>query len=282
MYYGAQIGAETVHVWWAARDAARDAAFLLRHARDFTEAEHARARRFAFDADRHAFLLARAMLRHALAYHAGDANARWEFRADEFGKPRLVDAQGIARRLDFSISHARGLVVVAVALDRAIGVDVEELRPIESGDEIAEQHFAPQEAVALRAVPAERRHEHLLRYWTLKESYLKARGQGLRLPLNSVAFRFRDEDEVEAQMPEECGDRADCWEFRQWRHAPSHVVAVCVARAGPRVAQVVRHRFEPDQEPASGRGLDETTRRTHAGRSADARFDSAGAASLGA
>ena len=97
--------------------------------------------------------------------------------ADENRKPRFVDGG-----TQFSLSHTKGLVACAVS-DRAVGVDVEHERPCHEA--LARRFFTREEQRFLQASSAPDRDFTML--WTLKESYVKALGLGLRQPLNSFS-----------------------------------------------------------------------------------------------
>jgi 4'-phosphopantetheinyl transferase len=120
----------------------------------------------------------------------------------------------------------------------AIGVDVEDLVR-EAPLELADHFFAADEVSALRRLPASEQSERFLAYWTLKESYAKARGVGLSLPLDQVAFRF-DGAEPRICIDPRQGDNPDCWQFVQLRPFGQHQLAVCTRRCpGEDVALVV-------------------------------------------
>jgi 4'-phosphopantetheinyl transferase len=97
------------------------------------------------------------------------------------GKPVVVDGDG----LELSVSHSGAWVVVAVA-HQAVGVDVEELRPGTDVYALVDHVLAPSEQRVLQGMPAEAHHEAFLRYWTRKESILKATGDGLRVSMKSL------------------------------------------------------------------------------------------------
>jgi 4'-phosphopantetheinyl transferase len=94
------------------------------------------------------------------------------------GKPRLAHASADAR-LRFNVSHAHGLLLVAVACAREVGVDVEYVRPIPEADRIAERMFSLQERERLHRLPDSERLPAFFTAWTLKEAYVKGLGHGL-------------------------------------------------------------------------------------------------------
>ncbi len=99
------------------------------------------------------------------------------------GKPYLENDPHV----HFNLSHS-GLRAICVLADTPVGCDVEEAgkyRP-----EIAARFFAPVEYQALLAQPEEERDGCFTRLWTLKESFLKATGLGLSVPLDAFAIRL--------------------------------------------------------------------------------------------
>lgn len=99
----------------------------------------------------------------------------------EKGKPYLEGITG----LEFNLSHS-GKWVMCVISDTSVGCDVERIAA--SKTKIAKRFFTPAEArfvenEALKGSLAER----FFRIWTLKESYIKAVGDGLSLGLKSFS-----------------------------------------------------------------------------------------------
>jgi 4'-phosphopantetheinyl transferase len=146
--------------------------------------ERARADGFAFPRERRLFVASRGLLRGLLARLSGGSPASQEIVVDGLGKPRLAGSCGQGR-LRFNVSHSGGLWACAVALHREVGLDVEEVRPERSIESITRRYFAPAEAEALLALPAGERPAAFHRVWTRKEAWLKARGVGIGVPLDS-------------------------------------------------------------------------------------------------
>lgn len=103
------------------------------------------------------------------------------FTVNKFGKPALKHQNDC----HFNISHSGQWVVGA--LDHGlIGIDIEEITEIDL--KIADRFFSPEECCQLKKLPLEYRSSFFFDLWTLKESYIKAVGKGLSLPLNSFTI----------------------------------------------------------------------------------------------
>ncbi len=114
--------------------------------------EQARAARFRFERDRHHFIVGRGTLRALLGRYLGAEPGRLEFRYEVYGRPALA----VGTDLRFNLAHSHGLALVAVARDREVGVDIEQVRPIESFERIIERFFSPRECATFRRCPRTR------------------------------------------------------------------------------------------------------------------------------
>lgn len=146
--------------------------------------EHARANRFAFHRDRNAYITTRAVLRELLGHYLSTPPDKIQFHYSERGKPALASTASDPP-VHFNVSHTRSLALLAFSSDRRLGVDVEFIRPIDNWEDIARRFFSQNELTELRALPPDQRDEGFYTCWTRKESYIKARGEGLHLPLDS-------------------------------------------------------------------------------------------------
>ena len=161
---------DTIHVWRAAADA--DSARIEALARTVSPDERERAARFAFQQNRDRFLVRRGMLRAILGRYLAMPPERLEIEPDVRGKPSLRTS------LRFNVSHSGGLVLVAVALGREVGVDIERIEPSAVDARIAGNFLSRRESAEVRALPAAQRPYAFFARWTRKEAYLKARGDG--------------------------------------------------------------------------------------------------------
>jgi 4'-phosphopantetheinyl transferase len=172
-----------VHVWCANLEEAASVAPRLE--RLLSEDERRRAAAFYFEEDRRRFMMARGVLRELLGSYLHIAPAALRFALDAYGKPRLAHPTGFGE-MHFNVAHSHALALYAMAQERAVGVDVEQVRAEFPYEDIAAQFFSCDENAMLRALPPCRRPDQFFFYWTCKEAYLKAIGMGLGFPLESI------------------------------------------------------------------------------------------------
>ena len=90
----------------------------------------------------------------------------------------------IGDAIRFNVSHSHGIALYAVTRGREVGIDLERIRSDLAVAEIAERFFSRREIAMLRTLPIEAQRQAFFRCWTRKEAYIKARGEGLSLPLD--------------------------------------------------------------------------------------------------
>ncbi len=152
--------------------------------------EQARAARFAFERDRQRFILSHGLLRLILARYLGTGAGQIQFVTGVHGKPAVSGSIGMSIPPEFSLSHSGDYALVALAAERAVGVDVELCRPGVEALKLAQRFFAPGESQAIARLQGEAQQHLFYRYWTAKEAYLKGRGVGLSLGLDRFEILF--------------------------------------------------------------------------------------------
>ena len=140
-----------------------------------------------------------------------------------YGKPALAGYSAS----HYNLSHA-GRWVAAVFDREPVGIDVEAVLPIDMA--VAKHYFSASEAEWLRQQPDERRLTQFYRQWTLKESYIKAEGKGLSLPLNSFAFQLDPGSGIRFSPPSDLTETV--WHFRQYNIDPDYALSVCARQPG--------------------------------------------------
>ncbi len=116
------------------------------------------------------------MLRHGFSQQFGLAFCRDRIKKGEYGKPYWDGPE----KVFFNVSNTNGLVACAVG-DTELGIDVEKTK--EMWISAVRRCCTPQE----REYIGEER-ERFFQIWTLKESYVKMIGEGLRFPLQEISF----------------------------------------------------------------------------------------------
>ena len=174
------LGAD-VHVWRASFF--RLTPFLAQLSAVVSEDERSKARRYKFEDNRTEYLLARGLLRRLLGNYLEEDPASLRFAYNPYGKPALVNQAG-QNRLTFNVSHSHGIVLYVFSRGRELGIDLEMIRPEAASEGVAERFFSAKEVTTLRALPEHAQPIGFFNCWTRKEAYIKARGEGLSIPLN--------------------------------------------------------------------------------------------------
>jgi len=174
------LGRNQVHVWRAALDKSPTHTDSLRHI--LAADEQSRADRFYFQRDRERFIAAHGILRTILGLYLNRAPNSLSFCYGSHGKPALTEQPG-DDAIRFNMSHSQGMALYAIARGHEVGIDVESVR-ILATEQIAERFFSRREIATLRALPKDLQNYAFFLCWTRKEAYIKARGEGLSLPLD--------------------------------------------------------------------------------------------------
>ncbi len=132
-------------------------------------------------------LTAEILIRAVVFFKLGIKNEFIKFNKTAYGKPYLEDYEDF----HFNLSHSGSWVVCATS-SKPVGIDVEKIREIDL--KIAQRFFSKEEARDLFSKKDEEKIGYFFELWTLKESYIKADGRGLSLPLNSFSFRIENDN----------------------------------------------------------------------------------------
>ena len=176
-----------VHVWKVELNQPPGVVLTLRQS--LAPDELARAKRFRLDRDRRRFIVGRAALRDIVSRYLSTDPSHIRFIYGDRGKPRLDTGQSSCdtdSELCFNLSHSGELALVAIALGRQVGIDVEFLDPTVDRELLARGSFTPQEQAQLAALPEPLQLRAFFEGWTRKEAFLKVSGQGLSTPLVQI------------------------------------------------------------------------------------------------
>lgn len=191
------------------------------------------------------FLLGRVMARALVGRALGLAPCDWAWREGERGRPEVGRP---ATTLSFNLAHSAGLVVCALAADRVVGADVEfrNRPPVDPG--LVRRFCSPAEIADIQGAGPGGWHDRFLRYWTLKEAYLKARGLGIAVPLADVSFAIGPEGPRVSFLNSLSGTDQD-WAFSLMDSGATHFIAVAAPAPAGAAPDFVVEPFPSDLLP---------------------------------
>jgi len=236
------LAADEVHVWRASLQVP-DARVPRLYATLSTD-EQERARHYRFRHDQQRFIVARGWLRTILSQYLHLEAGQVRFRYNPQGKPELdpapIPKRGYGRvaprppvgNLCFNLAHSEDLALYAISRGRRIGVDLEHLRPGLADDRVTDSVFAPREVAALHSLPPRDQERAFFACWTRKEAYVKARGEGLVMPLDAFEVSLLPGDPPALlSMP---GDPAEVtrWSLYELNLGPDYAATLAVEGQG--------------------------------------------------
>lgn len=239
-----------IDVWCVRSDQLADDAELFDEYRaTLPENEVEQADRFVFEHSRQEHLITRMLVRSVLSHYTGHDVRLWRFSQNDYGKPAVALPDDVP--LAFNLSHAEGLVVCGVTAGCDVGIDAEKLdRPAEHLT-LARRYFAPAEAAVIEEASPDERARLFMRFWTLKEAFIKARGMGLSIPLADFQFALVEGRPPQIAFKGPLGQQPDQWQFAEIMVDGSHRVAIAAKMpadepAAIRVRQTVPLRWQSE------------------------------------
>ncbi len=123
-------------------------------------------------------LLGEVLAKEMLAEALGINESELSFGENEFGKPYLIGVKDIY----FNISHSNYTVACAIS-SAEIGIDIQ--CNSQNEEAIARRFFTEDEQKYIFHTTKLDMKTRFKEIWSMKESYIKMRGKGLAIPLNS-------------------------------------------------------------------------------------------------
>lgn len=230
--------ADCVHLWQldcGSVAASDESCFAL-----LSPGERSRATGFLLDHDRRLYTIGRATLRLLLGAYLERAPRAVTIGRGAFGKPHVAPCEN-ASGLEFNMAHSGGRIVYAVTRTRAVGVDLERLRPIADPSSVARVMLTRDEWGAWSGLDDRQRVAALFLAWVRKEAVLKGLGCGLAVrPSRLEVSPARGASPISI-IPAECGAHhawllGDVHQRRGW--------ATALALEGPSAAAVIHARVD--------------------------------------
>ncbi|MEM1153039.1 MAG: 4'-phosphopantetheinyl transferase superfamily protein [Pseudomonadota bacterium] len=193
-----------------------------------SDSELQRNQRYARASIRRRDVVCRGVLRQLIAGRLQCAPGELELLEGDHGKPLLSK-----KELFFNYSHSGDYAAFALCWDAEVGVDIERVRERTDGMAIAKSQFANSEYQSLLRTPNISQRQRFFQYWTVKEAFLKARGDGIAGGLNTFSIGI-DEDPPRITVsfndgrPEHPGD----WQFYSAEPIKDYWLALAVQAKG--------------------------------------------------
>lgn len=217
-----------VHLYFSRPEQISDPTLLGRYESLLTNDERTQMSRLYFARHRQQYLITRALIRSTLSRYFPVEPVDWRFGKNGYGKPE-IDHPDTSWAVRFNLSHCDGLILCGLTRDHDIGVDVEDSQrsTVAAFDRLS-SYFSASEIAELAQLPPEKQKQRFFDYWTLKESYIKARGMGLAIPLSKFSFQFVADRLNGFELHPELGDDANNWQFRRMLMAHRYRVALAL------------------------------------------------------
>ncbi|WP_157605142.1 4'-phosphopantetheinyl transferase superfamily protein [Schlesneria paludicola] len=192
--------------------------------------ERQKAARYRVDDPRRQFVACRSTLRRLIGEACQIPPRDLQFEYGAHGKPELsqVGWPENVPRIEFSVSHSGQLGLIALTIDSAVGVDIEQRNPRVKALKLADRFFAASESQELVKLPAERLLDGFYKGWTCKEAYIKATGQGLSLSLSSFRVSMDPDHPVALIHVDGQPDAARHWTVQSLAVGDGHSASIMV------------------------------------------------------
>lgn len=189
--------------------------------------EQVRINKYRYEKDRIKAIISRGYLRFLLGRYQDVDPITLPILTTELGKPYLPDSA-----VCFNVSHAMDQVVYGLTVSRNIGVDIESIARKVDHLGIAGRFFTDEERLAIESAADDCRSVEFLKYWTLKEAYLKATGMGLAGSLHAFSVVPDATGTVFHIQRTATASLLEGWTLRHFFPVPGYMAAVAVEGVG--------------------------------------------------
>lgn len=162
-------------------------------------------------------LIGEILARYIIAENISVKNGDMIFETNIYGKPFLRDYSDF----HFNISHSGDYVLCAID-SKPIGIDIEKVVPIEY-ETIASNFFTVKEINYIKREDFKNQINKFYEIWTIKESYVKAYGQGLNMCFKDFSVDYNNQEQatvIREEQYDECN-------IKSLNLEASYKVAIC-------------------------------------------------------
>lgn len=170
-----------IHLWICSLDPTPE--FLEVFKSSLSDKELKTSTFFSFPKDQVAYIASQGFLRIILSRYLSIDGRDLVFARHRKGKPYLINDTSLL----YNISNSGQYVVVSISKHGEVGVDLEKVRPLDDFEDLVQKNFSPFERNYINKVHSEKL-QRFFKLWTLKEAFLKAIGEGMRLTPDNLEF----------------------------------------------------------------------------------------------
>lgn len=123
------------------------------------------------------YIVCRGSLRKILGKYLDLEPNSISFEYNPYGKPEVSKDLNI-NNIKFNVSHSGDYCIIAISKHYEIGVDIEEIKPLEDFRSIAERFYSSKEVKSIKNM------NDFYTIWAQKEAVIKASGKGLSFGLD--------------------------------------------------------------------------------------------------
>ena len=142
-----------------------------------------------FEKDQNKNIISQGVLRLLLSDYLKVENSELILKRHRKGKPFIENNKS----LFFNMSNSGNLCVYAFSRQGEVGIDIEEKKSLPDIDDLILKNMKGQEIDYINNHP-DQKENSFFRFWTLKEAYLKAIGEGMRLTPDKLEFMIENEN----------------------------------------------------------------------------------------
>jgi 4'-phosphopantetheinyl transferase len=173
-------------------------------------------KRFKVQKSKYQTFFAEILLRKIIIEKLRLKNSDIKYEYNKYGKPFLKNK----RNFYFNISHSDKIVILGTSTKK-IGIDIELIKNINFS--IAEHYFTADENIDLNKLTDREKLIYFFKLWVLKESYIKAEGKGLMIPLKSFGFKICKNNRIIFKKSE----KKEKYYFKLYNYLSEYELAIC-------------------------------------------------------
>lgn len=211
-----------LHIWQVSTHPEPE--LLEQYKNALSEKELAKISFFEFEKVKDSYAIRQGALRILLSAYLDIPPKVLNIGCQKKGKPYSIDDPG----LYFNMSNSGKMAVFVFSRDSEVGIDIEHIRSLTDLDEMITRNFTVNEIKFINAKPTDRV-SRFFRFWTIKESYLKAIGEGVRLPPENLEFAIEN-DHIRQVSVKGVFEQED-WNFKEFSPARDYVGTITYAQS---------------------------------------------------